>query len=189
MPASSILPATWLVLAIMMTSCSIDDNTPVCRPATIDTTCLCTTGAAGLRTCLDDGLGYGDCECVPDGGAGDADASVPADASPGDGSPPSPLPNVAPADASTGDSGPPDAFPSMPAARSAANRLPAALLVSRPVTRILVPARGTNLAPHHEPVEQVLERAPHPMECNLPSRNAARCCGVSRPRGASGIRL
>ena len=58
-----------LSMAIPFISCT--DNTPVCVPKT-PTTCFCATGSPGQKICDPDGLGYGDCICVPDAGIVDA---------------------------------------------------------------------------------------------------------------------
>jgi hypothetical protein len=78
---------TWATLAsaallLSMTACVGEDNTPVCRPATV-ASCYCATGAFGQKICADDGLEYTRCECLPastsdaapDAGALDAAAS------------------------------------------------------------------------------------------------------------------
>jgi hypothetical protein len=63
-----------------------EDNTPVCRPAS-EADCYCYTGAPGRQTCDETGLEYGECACLPDAGADEADAA-PLDASVPDASPP-----------------------------------------------------------------------------------------------------
>lgn len=76
---------TVAVLMLLMTGCRYleDDNTPVCVPATPEP-CFCHTGGAGEKVCDDDGLGFGACTCVPDGGivndATTSDGSVAIDA-------------------------------------------------------------------------------------------------------------
>lgn len=55
---------------------NLEDNTPVCVPGSTEE-CSCHTGAAGEKTCDEDGLGHGGCFCLPDAGADEAsDAGV-----------------------------------------------------------------------------------------------------------------
>ena len=51
-----------LAMILSMAACA-DDNTPVCRPATV-ASCYCVTGAIGEKICEEDGLDYSTCECA-----------------------------------------------------------------------------------------------------------------------------
>jgi hypothetical protein len=82
--------ATLLLAALLALTACNEDNTPVCRPQS-EVDCYCWTGAPGRQTCDETGLEYGECECLPDGGADEADAR-PADAAPPDAS----VPDAAP---------------------------------------------------------------------------------------------
>jgi hypothetical protein len=75
--------AAAVILLLSLAPACDSDNTPECAP-TVKQACYCDTGAPGEQVCDDDGLHFGGCVCLPDGGAspdaGSPDAAAPPDA-------------------------------------------------------------------------------------------------------------
>jgi hypothetical protein len=51
-----------LLLALLISACSIDDAEPICDKGATQS-CACESGETGAQSCVEDGFAWGECKC------------------------------------------------------------------------------------------------------------------------------